>query len=91
MVAACALSLAAIPARAETAIAAGPFLTSHTSVGGILSFAVSLPAVPIGPQLSIAAPFSGGRYAVTAEARLHGGGGYGGVGIGVGTMKNTGQ
>jgi hypothetical protein len=86
------LSLGSAPALADTSVGAGLFFPSDGgATGGLLgSLALSsIPLTPIRAQLSAAVPFSGGRYAVTAEGVFHAAGFFAGAGAGVGRFQQT--
>lgn len=92
VVAACALFAA--PAMAETSVAAGYFAPTpdHNKALGILATTgLTLPIAPIAPQITLAVPFSGGRYAVTGEARIGHPGAYVGAGAGFGRLNSGGN
>jgi hypothetical protein len=86
------LGFGSAPALANTAVGAGVFFPSDGgTTGGLLgSFPlISVPLAPVSAQLSGAVPFSGGRFAVTAEGVLHEAGFFVGVGTGVGRFRQT--
>jgi hypothetical protein len=86
------LALAARPAYAETSVAAGYFVPTpnqQKSLGVMATTGLSLPAVPIAPQVTLAVPFSGGRYALTGEARLGTPSTYVGAGAGFGRLNSA--
>ncbi len=87
-----ALNLAALPAVADTSVGVGYFAPSPDTkaLGFIASEGLSLPLVPITPQVTVAIPSSGGRYVATAEAKFAHAGGYIGAGAGVGLLKKNG-
>jgi hypothetical protein len=93
---ACGLCVAtsfATPARAGTAIGGGVFFPSDgsPSAGGIATLGLSsVPVVPVGPQLSVAA-LGGGRFAATIEIQASAAGNYFGGGAGVGKFRTNGQ
>lgn len=87
-----AFGLGAAPALADTSLGAGLFFPSDGGATGGLLGSIPIIAVPLAPvsvQLSGAVPFSGGRYAVTAEGVLHAAGLFVGAGPGVGRFRRT--
>jgi hypothetical protein len=87
-----ALGLGAAPALADTAIGAGVFFPSDGgTTGGFIGSLpiVAVPHAPVSVQLSGAVPFSGGRFAVTAESVLHKAGFFVGAGAGIGRFRDT--
>jgi len=87
-----ALGCASAPALADTSIGAGLFFPSDGgATGGLLGSLplISLPLAPVSVQLSGAVPFSGGRYAVNAEAVVHAAGFFVGAGPGVGRFRDA--
>lgn len=85
--------LSATPARAGTAVGGGVFFPSDGSPsgGGIATLGLSsVPVVPVGPQLSVAA-LGGGRFAATLEIQASAAGGFFGGGAGIGKFRTNGQ
>jgi hypothetical protein len=78
---------------ADHSIGAGYFAPTpdQKSFGLIASTGLTLPIVPIAPQLTVALPFSGGRYAVTGEARVRYYGTTMGLGAGVARLATHGS
>ena len=88
------LAFAALPAYADTSVAAGYFAPTpdhDKSFGMMATTGLSLPVVPIAPQVTLAVPFSGGRYAVTGEARVGHPSAYVGAGAGFGRLNSSGN
>lgn len=86
------LAFAARPAHAETSVAAGYFAPTpnqEKSLGVMATTGLNLPVVPISPQMTLAVPFSGGRYALTGEARLGSQSAYLGAGAGFGRLNSA--
>jgi len=81
------------PAAADTSVGAGFFAPAQggASVGVVATAGLSLPVVPIAPQVSLALPFRGGRYAVTGEARIGRPSAYIGAGVGVARLDTNGS
>ena len=82
------------PVLADTSVAAGYFAPtpdSNKSLGLMGTTGLTLPIVPIAPQVTVALPFSGGRYAVTGEARVGHQSAYVGAGAGFGRMNSSGS
>lgn len=81
-----------LPALADHSIGAGYFAPTpdQKSFGLLASAGLTLPIVPIAPQVTVALPFGGGRYAVTGEARVALGGTTIGAGAGVGRFNTHG-
>jgi hypothetical protein len=86
------LGFGSAPALANTSVGAGIFFPSDGGATGGLLGSIPLMSVPVAPvnvQLSGALPFSGGRFAVTAEGVLHEAGFFVGGGAGVGRFRQT--
>jgi hypothetical protein len=84
--------LGAAPALADTAVGAGLFFPGDggTTSGALASISLgSVPVAPVSVQLSGALPFSGGRYALTAEGVTHLLGFSLGAGAGIGRFRQT--
>ena len=96
LVAAVALALGflhAMPASADSSIGAGYFAPGpdQKGLGVIATTGLTLPIVPIAPQVALAVPFSGGRYALTGEARVALKDTYLGVGAGIARLQSAGS
>lgn len=81
------------PALADHSVGAGFFgpTPDRSSLGIIATTGLSLPIVPIAPQLAIAIPLSGNRYAVTGEARIQLRSTTLGVGAGIARLNSKGS
>jgi hypothetical protein len=92
LAAAAAIALAS-PARAAGSASAGVFFPSDggASAGAIATLGLaSVPVVPVGPQISVAA-LSNGRFAATLEIQASAAGNFFGGGAGVGKFRTNGQ
>jgi hypothetical protein len=88
-----AVTLCATPVRAGTAIGGGVFFPSdgNPAAGAIATVGLSsVPVVPVGPQVSVAA-LSGSRFAATFEVQASAAGYFFGGGAGVGKFRANGQ
>jgi hypothetical protein len=82
-----------LPALADHSVSVGYFAPTpgQKNVGLIATTGLTLPVVPIAPQLAIAVPFSGGRYAVTGEGRISLHGTTLGAGVGIARLSTHGS